>query len=222
MHPQINDPDVQMLGSLASGLLSEYVSKGATDPWELSPSAWIKTRPSRQIGKIVEQLVAGWCAANGLDVVASRDSDADRVIAGRRVEIKGSTLWKSGVYKFQQIRDQNYEFAICLGISPLDARCWVISKDVLRQHVIGHMPQHMGKSGTDTFWLSLNAARPPEWLAPCGGRLADALTILKTWQTPAAASTDFQRPQLGTLQGTVLYMAPDFDAPLDDFKEYME
>jgi antitoxin (DNA-binding transcriptional repressor) of toxin-antitoxin stability system len=28
--------------------------------------------------------------------------------------------------------------------------------------------------------------------------------------------------RLGTLKGTVLYMAPDFNAPLDDFKEYME
>lgn len=28
--------------------------------------------------------------------------------------------------------------------------------------------------------------------------------------------------KLGTLRGTVLYMAPDFDAPLEDFKEYME
>jgi prevent-host-death family protein len=26
----------------------------------------------------------------------------------------------------------------------------------------------------------------------------------------------------GTLKGTVVYMAPDFDAPLEDFKEYME
>lgn len=26
----------------------------------------------------------------------------------------------------------------------------------------------------------------------------------------------------GTLEGTVKYMAPDFDAPLDDFGEYME
>jgi len=25
----------------------------------------------------------------------------------------------------------------------------------------------------------------------------------------------------GTLRGTVLYMAPDFDAPLEDFREYM-
>jgi antitoxin (DNA-binding transcriptional repressor) of toxin-antitoxin stability system len=28
--------------------------------------------------------------------------------------------------------------------------------------------------------------------------------------------------QPGTLKGTVLYMAPDFDEPLDEFKEYME
>jgi predicted DNA-binding antitoxin AbrB/MazE fold protein len=28
--------------------------------------------------------------------------------------------------------------------------------------------------------------------------------------------------QLGTMKGSVLYMAPDFDAPLDDFKDYME
>lgn len=27
-------------------------------------------------------------------------------------------------------------------------------------------------------------------------------------------------PKLGTLRGTVTYMAPDFDAPLDDFREY--
>jgi prevent-host-death family protein len=37
-------------------------------------------------------------------------------------------------------------------------------------------------------------------------------------QPPAAAGP---RPS-GTLKGTVLYMAPDFDAPLEDFKEYME
>lgn len=27
--------------------------------------------------------------------------------------------------------------------------------------------------------------------------------------------------RLGTMKGTVLYMAPDFDAPLDCFREYM-
>ena len=38
---------------------------------------------------------------------------------------------------------------------------------------------------------------------------------------PAAAHPRPAR-RLGTLRGTVLYMAPDFDAPLEDFKEYME
>ncbi len=31
-----------------------------------------------------------------------------------------------------------------------------------------------------------------------------------------------QTRQLGTLQGTVTFIAPDFDAPLEDFREYME
>ena len=28
--------------------------------------------------------------------------------------------------------------------------------------------------------------------------------------------------KLGTMRGSVTYMAPDFDAPLDDFREYMQ
>lgn len=182
MEYRITDPDVLLLASIAATLKGDYVREGAADPWAGSPFAWIRTRPSRQVGKIGEQLVAGWCAAKGFDVVASGDVAADRVIAGRRVEIKFSTLWESGVYKFQQIRDQNYEFAICLGISPFDAHCWVISKAVLREYVIGHTPQHTGRGGTDTFWLSFTATSPPNWLRPCGGRLASAYRILQKWQ----------------------------------------
>jgi hypothetical protein len=172
-----------MLAAIAGTLKADYVREGGADPWTGSPFAWIRTRPSRQVGKIGEQLQAGWCAAKGLDVTSCGDSEADRVIAGRRVEIKFSTLWQSGVYKFQQIRDQDYEFAICLGISPFDAHCWVISKAVLRQYVIGHTPQHTGKGGTDTFWLFFPAAAPPAWLNPCGGRLAAAYEVMRKWQT---------------------------------------
>lgn len=35
-----------------------------------------------------------------------------------------------------------------------------------------------------------------------------------------AAPTPARR--LGTLHGTVTYIAPDFDAPLEEFREYME
>jgi antitoxin (DNA-binding transcriptional repressor) of toxin-antitoxin stability system len=37
-----------------------------------------------------------------------------------------------------------------------------------------------------------------------------------------AAPAERKPRQLGSLKGSVIYMAPDFDAPLDDFKEYME
>jgi hypothetical protein len=178
----IKDPEVLMLASIAGTLKRDHILEGTSDPWADSPFGWIRTLPSRQVGKIGEQLVSGWCAAKGLDVISSGDSEADRIIAGKRVEIKFSTLWKSGVYKFQQIRDQNYEFAICLGISPFDAHCWVISKNILRQHVIGHTPQHTGREGTDTFWLSLDPTSSPEWLNICGGRLAAAYDIMRRWQ----------------------------------------
>ena len=39
---------------------------------------------------------------------------------------------------------------------------------------------------------------------------------------PPAATAPRKPRQPGTLRGSVLYMAPDFDAPLEDFKEYME
>jgi len=40
--------------------------------------------------------VEGLCKAMGLDVKSSGDSEADLIIAGRRVEVKFSTLWESG------------------------------------------------------------------------------------------------------------------------------
>jgi len=50
--------------------------------------------------------------------------------------------------------------------------------------------------------------------------------VITDEQQPVAklvATTGPQRKprRPGTLKGTVLYMAPDFDAPLEDFKEYM-
>jgi antitoxin (DNA-binding transcriptional repressor) of toxin-antitoxin stability system len=60
-----------------------------------------------------------------------------------------------------------------------------------------------------------------------GLTLGDEVVITENDQPVArivSAAGQPQRPprRLGTLRGTVLYMAPDFDAPLDDFKEYME
>ena len=174
MDQRIVDRDVKLLASIAGMLEGEYKQ---ADNWRGSPFAWIRTCPSRQRGKIGEQLVSGWCAEKGLSVGRSGDTEADRVIKDHRVEIKFSTLWANGVYKFQQIRDQDYELLVCLGLSPFEARCWVIPKAALYDHVIGHTPQHTGAGGTETFWLSVRPNEPPAWMKSYGGTLDQAFRV---------------------------------------------
>lgn len=176
----IEDPEVLLLASIAGALQGDYSPAGA-DPWLGSPFEWIKKTPSsRRRGKIGEQLVAGWSAAKGLDVVASPDTEADRIIHGYRVEVKFSTIWESGIYKFQQVRDQDYDFAFCLGVAPYDAHAWLLPKSVLMQHVIGHLGQHTGASATDTAWFGFAPSQPLPWLKGFGGSLAGVWDVLRS------------------------------------------
>ena len=57
-----------------------------------------------------------------------------------------------------------------------------------------------------------------------GLSIGDEVLILENDQPVARILPPAGQPQRaarrpGTLRGTVLYMAPDFDAPLEDFKE---
>lgn len=176
---RIVDPDVRILASCAQTLYADYAADDQN--WIGSPFAWIKARPSRQVGAIGEKLVAGFLATKGFDVIRSPDGQADRVINGQRAEIKFSTLWKDGFYKFQQLRDQDYRFAVCLGVSPFDAHLWVIPKSlILKQWGAGEglVSQHGGKAGRDTAWLSVTPGREPAWLRACGGTLAQAVPLI--------------------------------------------
>lgn len=176
VRPQsITDNDVSTLVNISLSLKEQYVDS-AEDPWAGSPFAWILSRPSRQRGKIGEQLIKGWCASRDLNVSRSPDSDADCIIEGSRVEVKFSTLWQSGVYKFQQIRDQNYEYLICLGISPFDAHAWVFRKRDIPFSELPH--QHGGSRGRDTWWLSFRPGNPPTWMGNQRGKLSEVYRVL--------------------------------------------
>jgi hypothetical protein len=178
----IADPDVRLLAAIAGTLACDYSARH--DPWEGSPFAWTRRHSSRRRGKIGEQLVAGFAAAKGLSVDRARGSSADRVINGCRVEIKFSTLWESGFYKFQQVRDQDYQVLLCLGVAPFDAHCWAIPKRDLSRSRAGLTGQHTGKQGRDTAWLTVDPRHTPDWLAPFGGRLSDAIQSLRRFATP--------------------------------------
>lgn len=172
------DRDVELLTKYSKALQGEYEEDDKA--WEGSPFAWIRSRPSRQRGTIGERLISCYLAANGFDVERSPDSDADRMINQKRVEIKSSTLWKSGFYKFQQLRNQDYSFAISLGISPGDAHCWVLPKEVIMEQwsIGGIQSQHGGQTGRDTAWLQVDPKNIQNWLREWGGSLSEATSII--------------------------------------------
>lgn len=178
MTKKATTPDFELLASAANFIKPEFRKDESI--WAQSPFEWVLTLPSASKGKLGKRLVYQWCAIKGLSIDSSPDSQADMMINGHRVEIKFSTLWEASIYKFQQIRDQNYEYAVCLGISPFEAHCWVISKKILKQFVIGHMGQHTGSGGQETAWFAVNPHSPPSWILPCGGTLEEAYKVLKS------------------------------------------
>lgn len=165
------------MAASAASLAINYVA-GEDDPWIGSPFEWVLKVPSRTKGAIGELLVQEWAREKGLDVRRSPSSNADRIINGHRIEIKMSTLWSNGGFKFQQIRDQDYDQCLCLAVSPFEVNAWLLPKDLLRQYVIGHMGQHTGAAGSDTAWLGFQANNPYPWMRPFGDRLGDVERLL--------------------------------------------
>ncbi|HMD90206.1 MAG TPA: hypothetical protein VKF38_13670 [Anaerolineaceae bacterium] len=169
--------DFKLLATASSYLRKDF-EEGYTE-WLNSPFEWILHLPAGSKGKLGKHLIYQWCALKGLSVDRCTDSEADMLINGHRVEVKFSTLWKSGIYKFQQIRDQNYEYSVCLGISPFEAHCWVLSKAVLKRYVIGHLGQHTGNEGKETAWITVDPKNPLDWIRPYGGTLEQAFVVLR-------------------------------------------
>jgi len=169
--------DFKLLATASTYLRQDFEED--FNSWNDSPFEWILHLPAGSKGKLGKLLIYQWCALKGLAVDKCSDSEADMLINGHRVEVKFSTLWQKGFYKFQQIRDQNYEYSVCLGISPFEAHCWVLNKKVLKRHVIGHLGQHTGAAGKETAWITVKPKKPPEWIVPFGGSLDEAFLLIK-------------------------------------------
>lgn len=172
------DELLQILARTSADL--ETARLAQEDEWTQSPFGWLKRLPSRSIGAEGEKLVAAWCAALGYAVGPTGDGEADRLIQGRRVEIKLSTRWANGRFKFQQIRDQDYEIMICIALSPRleDTAIWAIPKEVLMDRPDGVSGQHGGAGATETLWLDVPADAPPLWMERWGGDVVRAESVM--------------------------------------------
>lgn len=149
-----------------------------TEDWDESPFLWLRRLNSRSKGAAGEMLAEEWLTNRArLAVSAPTSTGHDRLVEGHAVEIKLSTLWRDGWYSFQQLRDQDYEFALLLGISPSDASMWLVPKSIVLEHA---EPQHGGSAGTETRWLRFRAAAPPAWMASYGGDLQRAAGVIRS------------------------------------------
>ena len=168
------DKSVTHLAEIGANLSQEYPYRHRR--WAGSPFEWIIKLPSRQKGKIGQQMVAAHCRESGLQVIEGvGDSEANLLIDEHRVEVKFSTLWETGIYKFQQLRDQNYEFIFFLGISPHAAHAWVFPKTEIP---FDELPkQHGGKHGTATWWVSFIPNNPPQWMRKQSGNLSEVCDV---------------------------------------------
>ena len=112
---------------VAQVLSQEYV--GELSRWNGSPFQWLIGLAPRRKGAIGEKLVDTWLTRNGFDVKRPKHTGCDRIIEGINFEVKLSTLWGSGIYTFQQLRNQDYAYVFCLGLSPMRyMRGWLLKK----------------------------------------------------------------------------------------------
>lgn len=147
------------------------------DPWAGSPYAWIRTLAPARRSRAAVLLAEAVLRAAGYDVGPRRGRGHHRVVAGRRLEVKLSTLWSAGTYTFQAIRSGEFDLAALVGVSPARVDVWVVPADV----VLARVEPSDGAAG----WLSFAAQAPPAWLAGYGGDLSALGDVLAGLVGPA-------------------------------------
>lgn len=167
------------LTASAAALEPEY-SDGAAEAWVGSPFAYIRTLPPPTKHAVAARLSQGLLQGVG---VASQRVNKGLSIGNSRIAVKYSMEWAAGGFKFEQFKETEHNFILCLGVEPNAAYGWLIPKieilvDGVWQEREGLSGQHRGQAAQDTSWLSVDPRNPPAWLAPYGGSIAQLDVVL--------------------------------------------
>lgn len=182
------------------------------DPWSNSPYKWLRDLQSRTRGKAGEQIISGWLKSEGFTVGKASSSNSDRSVELTQVEIKLSTQWDSGEFRFQQIRNQDYKFIILLGVLPHEVKVWILPKKVALRY---STPQHTGKNGAETRWLAFDAENPPKWLSRYGGDVSRAVSAVRRYLPPVVKNSNESESMVTNGEVSAL---PVFEQTLSDDK----
>jgi hypothetical protein len=178
------EPGLASLEAISVTLKKTYDTPEDAE-WKDHPLEWIRSKPSARIGKIGRLFVTELC--NQAELQAKGVGYA-LLIGKKKFQVRFSTGWSGGGFKFEQLRFEKYEAVICLGITPERAFAWVIPQTVIfgtNGTILkkdGLTPQHKGKGGSETAWINVNVQEIPEWMTPYGDSVADAVKKLKASQ----------------------------------------
>ncbi len=116
-----------------------------------------------------------WRENEKVSIKRAEGINENLIIGKKTIAIKNSMLWKSNVYRFQQIRTEGPDYLICFGISPKNVHCWVLTKKLAIEK--GRI-QHRGANGSE-YWLTIDPYNIDNWLLKCGGSLEKVTELLK-------------------------------------------
>lgn len=115
----------------------DLVESISEDPYINSKFKILKDLSSKKKGSLFEKLYTEFKLSQGIAVTKASNSDHDRIVAGKKVEIKGSFLWgESNVFRWQQIRtSQDYEIIVFIAIYPDRIEFYQADKDTVKANL---------------------------------------------------------------------------------------
>lgn len=148
--------------------------------WDDSPYGWLLGQPSGRKGAIARKLVTQWASLYEI-YLKSYGIDNQRFLRSDNAifQVKSSTMWEAGRYRFQQFRKGPYDHVILLGIAPREINIWVVPVGVIETHVIGSHGQHTGAGASETDWYEVDPNSVSPWLTEWGGTPEAAGRILR-------------------------------------------
>jgi hypothetical protein len=177
----------KLLADLSKTLSNNYPADLKTPEdlaWERSPFDWIRKKASSTKGRIGRDFVAALLQSAGFK---SYRKGVSLEVNGKIVQIKTSFKWGAGEFKFEQFRDNGYDFVFCLGLHPDSSYGWLIPKEELivdgfMQDREGLTAQHGGQKQAEDLedlWLTVNPSNAQDWLTRYGGTTDDVTAVLK-------------------------------------------
>ena len=137
--------------------------------WSTSDFAWITRLPPKGRHSAAVRLLQASLLTLGLEF-GCRYPDGDCVLdstGSKRglVRVKFSTLWSTGVYRFQQLyRDEKAGHVLLFGLCPDQVDFWILPQRVILRKWGGDVVKE--QHGNRTAWMTLRPGGEgsPKWL----------------------------------------------------------